>query len=293
MDDRTQIIFQPDGSMFHIGLKPGEIARVILLVGDPGRVEQVKKFMDSVEIERENREFRSFTGMYKQLKITTLSTGIGTDNIDIVLNELDLLANYDRKSRSFYEEQQQLILVRIGTSGSIQKDLPPGTFVVSSHAVGTDGLLYCYKGGEKIMQEDFPGPFIRDVGWPAELAQPYLVPVDEKLFSILKDSNSATGITISANGFYGPQGRSLRIPVARDHMLENLAAYRYREQRIANFEMETSAIFGLSLLMGHRAASVCAIIANRMTGEFLSDYKPAVDRMIEHVLNQLKNHFAP
>ncbi|MGC9470529.1 MAG: nucleoside phosphorylase [Bacteroidales bacterium] len=293
MADRTQIIFQPDGSVFHIGRKPGEIARIVLLVGDPGRVDQIKKFMDSVENERKNREFHSFTGTYRQLKITTLSTGIGTDNIDIVLNELDLLANYDRKNRRFFEEQQQLILIRIGTSGSIQEDLPPGTFVVSSHAVGTDGLLYYYKGGKKIMQEDFTGSFISEVGWPAELAHPYLVPADEALFSMLKDSNSAAGITISANGFYGPQGRSVRIPVAREYVLESLAAYRYREQRIVNFEMETSAIFGLSLLMGHRAATICAIIANRMTGEFLSDYKPVVDRMIEHTLNQLHNHFTP
>lgn len=293
MADRTQIIFQPDGSVFHIGLKPDEIARVILLVGDPGRVAQVKKFMDSVELERANREFQSFTGTYKKLKITTLSTGIGTDNIDIVLNELDLLANYDRKNRRFYKEPQQLHLVRIGTSGSIQEDLAPGTFVVSSHAIGTDGLLYYYQGGKQIMQEGFFDPFIREVSWPAELAQPYLVPADEKLFSILKNHNSTSGITISANGFYGPQGRSLRIPVAREQLLESLAAFRYREQRISNFEMETSAIFGLSLLMGHRAATVCAVIANRITGEFLNDYKPTVDRLIEQTLNQLKNHFAP
>lgn len=293
MADRTQIIFQPDGSVFHIGRKTGEISRIVLLVGDPGRVDQIKKFMDSVDIERKNREFHSFTGTYRQLKITTLSTGIGTDNIDIVLNELDLLANYDRKNRCFYKEPKQLILIRIGTSGSIQNDLPPGTFVVSSHAIGTDGLLYYYKGGEKIMQEDFPGLFISHVGWPSELAKPYLVPADEELFSILKGSNSAVGITISANGFYGPQGRSVRIPVAREHMLESLAAFRYRGKRIVNFEMETSAIFGLSMLMGHRAATICAIIANRMTGEFLNDYKPVVNRMIEHTLNQLNNHFAP
>ncbi len=285
--DRTQLILDPDQSVFHLKLKAGDIAPTVLLVGDPGRVDQVKHFFDSILLEKQNREFHTCTGTYRGMPVSVMSTGIGTDNIDIVVHELDLLVNYDADNGRYKEENHSLRLVRIGTSGSVQEDLPPGSFLLSSHAIGTDGLMYYYRPAQEMDDGTFSESFTKSTRWPHELALPYLVEADPELLSLLKTGQTQEGITLSANGFYGPQGRSLRLPVRMPDLAKRLANFRFRGMRITNFEMETSALFGLSRMLGHRAATVCTIIANRATGEFLTDYKPAVDKLIEYSLDRL------
>jgi len=285
--EASELIINPDGSVFHLHLKPGEIAQNIILVGDPGRVELVSSFFDSIELQRTNREFVSCTGMLKGKRISVVATGIGTDNIDIVVNELDALVNIDFETRTVKEEHTPLNFVRIGTSGSLQKDLPVNSWLLSEKAIGFDGLLNFYANRNTIADLDFEDAFKAALQWNALLSAPYVVDASAGLFKQLMGERVTKGVTISAPGFYGPQGRVLRLPLADNDINEKITAFKHQGYRVTNYEMECSAIYGLSALLGHHAATVCVIIANRLAGTASKDYKPVMKELIEHVLNRL------
>ncbi len=284
----SELIINPDGSIFHLHIKPGQLANKVILVGDPGRVVMVKSFFDSIECENANREFVSATGSYKGKRITILSTGIGTDNIDIVLTELDALVNIDFATRTPKEEHTSLEIVRIGTSGSLQADLPVDSWLLSEAAIGFDGVLNYYARRNDVADLNFEHAFEEFVDWNPLLAKPYVVNAASQLVDRLRsDARIHIGTTISAPGFYGPQGRVVRLPLASPNLNERITAFRFNGRRVTNYEMECSCIYGLSLLLGHKAATVCAIIANRLAGQYSKDYKPVVKALVEHVLNNI------
>jgi uridine phosphorylase len=281
----SELILNPDGSIFHLHLLPHQISNIILLVGDPGRVEMVSNNFESIEYKIQNREFATHTGMFNKKKISVVSTGIGTDNIDIVINELDALVNIDLKERVEKKEKTQLKLVRIGTSGALQEDIDVDSFVLSRYGLGMDGLLHFYKHHFK-EEEEILQAFIEQTGWSSPLNTPYLVKGSTVLFDQLKEGMHS-GITGTACGFYGPQGRRLRLDMAIDGLNEKLTAFKFQNHRITNFEMETSALFGLSKLLGHEAITACAIIANRIKKEYSKDYKITVDKLVKIILQRL------
>lgn len=284
----SELIINPDGSIFHLHIKPGQLANKVILVGDPGRVAMVKSFFDSIECENANREFVSATGSYKGKRITILSTGIGTDNIDIVLTELDALVNIDFATRTPKEEHTSLEIVRIGTSGSLQADLPVDSWLLSEAAIGFDGVLNYYARRNDVADLNFEHAFEEFVDWNPLLAKPYVVNAANQLVDRLRsDTRIHIGTTISAPGFYGPQGRVVRLPLASPNLNERITAFRFNGRCVTNYEMECSCIYGLSLLLGHKAATVCAIIANRLAGQYSKDYKPVVKTLVEHVLNNI------
>ncbi|MCQ2229518.1 MAG: nucleoside phosphorylase [Bacteroidales bacterium] len=286
--EASELIINSDGSVFHLHLKPGEIADNVILVGDPGRVDMVSSYFDEVTVRAENREFRSVTGKYHGFPLTVVSTGIGTDNIDIVVNELDALVNVDFATRTVKDTHHALNLVRIGTSGSLQPELEVGSWLLSQAAIGFDGLLNFYANRKSITDNDFEDKFKAFVDWNPLLTQPYVVDGSKMLIDKLNtDSRITLGTTISAPGFYGPQGRVIRLGLADPEINTKISAFRYGERKITNYEMECSAIYGLSKLLGHNAATVCAIIANRKAGNSNADYKPSVQALVEHVLNNL------
>ena len=282
----SELIINGDGSVFHLHLKPEELAERVILVGDPGRVESVTSFFDTIEFSKSSREFFSATGFYKGKRITALSTGIGTDNIDIVMNELDALANIDFDTRLPKKDKRSLRILRIGTSGAIHPDIPLGSFVFSHISVGCDGLLNWYSGRNSVSELDMERAFIEHMDWLDELPAPYFAKAADSLIECFRDV-SIKGVTISASGFYGPQGRVLRIPLAMPDMLEKLESFKYGDYRITNFEMEGSAIAGLSSLLGHEAGTICCIIANRYLGESKTDYKPYISKLIELSLDRI------
>ena len=282
----SELIINGDGSVFHLHLKPEELAERVILVGDPGRVESVTSFFDTIEFSKSSREFFSATGLYKGKRITALSTGIGTDNIDIVMNELDALANIDFDTRLPKKDKRSLRILRIGTSGAIHPDIPLGSFVFSHISVGCDGLLNWYSGRNSVSELDMERAFIEHMDWLHELPAPYFAKAADSLIECFGDV-SIKGVTISASGFYGPQGRVLRIPLAMPDMLEKLESFKYGDYRITNFEMEGSAIAGLSSLLGHEAGTICCIIANRYLGESKTDYKPYISKLIELSLDRI------
>lgn len=283
----SELIINSDGSIFHLHIKPGQLAPNVILVGDPGRVETVASFFQKVSHQGQNREFVWKTGVYNDKSFTVLSTGIGTDNIDIVLNELDALVNVDFETRTLKSTLQTLDIVRIGTSGSLQADLPVDSWLLSSKAVGFDGLLNFYANRNKVCDLKFEEAFIQHVAWKNCLPAPYTVNCDPGLFNKLSSSKVIDGVTISAPGFYGPQGRVIRLPLRMHHLNESITSFRFGDTRITNFEMECSAIYGLSAMLGHRAATVCAIIANRLAGTYSKDYKKVIVDLIEYVLKSL------
>lgn len=281
----SELILNPDGSIFHLHLLPHQISDIILLVGDPGRVEMVSKNFDSIEHKVQNREFATHTGMFNNKKVSVVSTGIGTDNIDIVINELDALVNIDLINRTEKQQHTKLKLVRIGTSGALQEDIAVDSFVLSQYGLGMDGLLHFYKHQFK-EEEEILQAFIAQTGWATPLNTPYLVKGSNELFTALKEGMH-TGITATACGFYGPQGRRLRLDMAIDGLNEKLTAFNFKDHRVTNFEMETSALFGLSKLLGHDAITACAIIANRIKKEYSKDYKVTVDKLVKIILQRL------
>lgn len=284
----SELIINGDGSAFHLHLRPEQLATKVVVVGDPGRVALVKSFFNSIETEAQNREFVSATGTYQGKRITALSTGIGTDNIDIVLTELDALANVDFSSRLPKATHTPLTIVRIGTSGSLQADLDLGTWLLSEAAIGFDGLLNFYAGRNEVSDLDFEAAFCRALGWNPLLAKPYVVNGDSGLLSTLdSDQRIRRGTTISAPGFYGPQGRVVRLPLADPDINAKITAFRHNQRRVTNYEMECSAIYGLSLLLGHRAATVCEIIANRLAGSADTNYKSGMPELVKHVLDSI------
>ncbi|MBR2932285.1 MAG: nucleoside phosphorylase [Rikenellaceae bacterium] len=282
----SELIINDDGSIFHLHLKPEQLADTVLLVGDPGRVEMVASYFDNQECRVANREFVTITGTYKGKRMTVISTGIGTDNIDVVVTELDALANIDFATRQAKPELRQLTLVRLGTSGAIQPDIKVGTAVFSRTSVGFDGLLNYYKGRNEVCDLAIEQAFMKHTEWSELLPKPYFIDADKSLFELFRDS-TMEGITISAPGFYAPQGRWVRLEPADNTLNAKIESFRFNERRITNFEMEGSALAGLAALMGHRAATVCAIIAQRVALDVETDYKDFVRQMIEMALDKL------
>lgn len=282
----SELIINPDGSVFHLHLLPEQISDTILLVGDPGRVDTVSDFFSSKEFTVSNREFKSTTGTYNNKRITVLSTGIGTDNIDIVVNELDALANIDLKTRTVKETHRKLTLVRLGTSGALQPDIPLASYVLTEISIGFDGLLNFYANRDKVCDLEMEQAFLKHTNWNVQCAKPYFTYSSERLVKLF-ESYTIKGVTISAPGFYGPQGRVLRLPLADAHLNEKIESFSYNGKRITNFEMESSAINGLSKLMGHDSVTICAIIANRVIKDATKDYQPAIKNLIEQTLIKL------
>ncbi|MCG8582270.1 MAG: nucleoside phosphorylase [Bacteroidales bacterium] len=285
--EASELIINPDGSIFHLYLKPEDVAQNIILVGDPGRVELISSFFDTIELKKSNREFVSCTGTYKGKRLTVVATGIGTDNIDIVVNELDALVNIDFETRTVKEKHTQLNFVRIGTSGALQKDLPVDTWLLSEKGIGFDGLINFYARRNEVTDLEFEKAFTKSLNWNPLLTSPYVVDAAPELLDKLVGDNVVKGVTISAPGFYGPQGRELRLDIADKQINEKITAFRHNNYRVTNYEMECSAIYGLSALLGHKAATVCMIIANRLAGTASKDYKPVMKKLVEHVLNGL------
>ena len=282
----SELIINSDGSIFHLHLKPHEISDTIILVGDPGRVDMVSSFFETKEFRREAREFVTVTGSYKGKRLTVLSTGIGTDNIDVVMNELDALVNIDFETREIKDEKKSLRLLRIGTCGAIQPDIPIGSFIFSHISVGCDGLLNWYGNRENVTIPDMEKAFMEHVNWNRHLPDPYFIRASDELIELFKDV-TVEGVTISASGFFGPQGRVVRLPLAMPDMVEKFETFRFDGHRITNFEMEGSALAGLSKHLGHRAGTVCCAIANRYHKGAAPEYKPYVEKLVKLALDRL------
>lgn len=283
----SELIINPDGSIFHLHVKPEQLADKIILVGDPGRVALVASHFETKECEVESREFKTITGTYKGKRITVQSTGIGCDNIDIVVNEMDALANIDFKTRHEKETFKQLTFVRIGTCGGLQPYTPVGTFVASVKSIGFDGLLNFYAGRNNVCDLELEEAFKKHMNWSPLLSAPYVIDGDKELVDRIAVEDMVRGITIACGGFFGPQGRELRIPLADPHQNEKVESFVYGDLRITNFEMESSALAGLSALMGHKAMTCCMVIANRVAKEANANYKNSIDNLIIEVLDRI------
>ena len=281
----TELILQPDGSIYHLKLHPEQLANDIIIVGDQDRVPLVSAHFDSIEHKVQNREFVTHTGLYKGKRLSVISTGIGTDNIDIFMNEVDVLANIDLKTRTVKKKKTSLSIVRIGTSGALQKDIEPDSFAVSEFGLGMDGLLHYYNA-KKADEQKISKAFAKHMNWSSDLAFPYTARASEKLVEKIGDGMHK-GITVTAPGFYAPQGRELRLIPSIKNLDEKFSSFRFQHHRIVNFEMETSALFGLSKLLGHHACTVCVVVGNRITKNFSKDYHPAMHMLIKTVLERL------
>ena len=282
----SELIINADGSIFHLHLLPEQLADIVILVGDPGRVSMVAEYFDEVECRVQNREFNTVTGSYKGRRMTVLSTGIGIGNIDISVTELDALANIDFATRQEKAEKRQLTLVRLGTSGAIQPDIKVGEVVFSRTSLGFDGLLNYYAGRHEVCDLALEEAFVAHTGWNKQLPAPYFIDASTELFEHFKDV-TREGITIAAPGFYAPQGRWVRLQPQDPELNAKVESFNYEGRRITNFEMEGSALAGLAALMGHRAATICTIIAQRVALDACTDYKPFVRKMIETALDKL------
>lgn len=283
----SELIINADGSVFHLHLKPEQLAERVVLVGDPERVTMVASFFDTQECEVSSREFHTITGSYKGKRITVVSHGIGTDNIDIVLNELDALANIDFATRMVKPIFKQLTLVRVGTSGGLQPFTPVGTYVAAEKSIGFDGVLYFYADSCRVRDCEFEAELLKQLDWKLTGLWPYVVSADASLMEQITRDDIIRGITIAANGFYGPQGRELRLSLADPRLNEKIEAFEYDGQKITNFEMESSSLAGLSALMGHRAMTVCCIIAGRVDKNMNTNYKGSISELITTVLDRI------
>lgn len=285
----SQLIINDDGSAFHLHLRPEFLADKIILVGDQDRVNMVASFFDegSIECDVQSREFHTITGKYKGKRISCISTGIGTDNCDIVMNEIDTLANVDYTTREEKPVKRSLEIVRVGTCGGMQEDIPLGTFLVSQKSIGFDGVLAFYEGRDRVADLGFEQALVDFIHYPAKAARPYVVAANEELVNRIAQDDMMRGCTIAANGFYGPQGRVLRCPIAVPDINERITDFRYEGQRITNYEMEGSCIAGLSLLMGHKAMTVCCVIAQRKIEAANTDYKPRIKQLVQTVLDRI------
>lgn len=283
----SELIINADGSIFHLHLKPEQLADSVILVGDPDRVSTVASYFDTQECEVSSREFHTITGTYKGKRLTVISHGIGTDNIDIVLNELDALANIDLTTRTVKPEFRQLTFVRIGTSGGLQPFVPVGTFVAAEKSVGFDGVIYFYADTLKVRDTLMESELLKQLEWKLTGLQPYVVNADPSLIEQITRDDIIRGITIAANGFYGAQGRELRLPLADPKLNEKIESFHYNGRQITNFEMESSSLAGLAALMGHRAMTVCCIIAGRVAKDMNTNYKGSLTGLIETVLERI------
>lgn len=283
----SELIINPDGSVFHLHLLPEQLTDRVILVGDPGRVNMVASFFDTTDFEVSSREFHTIGGTFNGKPIMCLSHGIGPDNIDIVINELDALANVDFKTREVKDKKRRLTLVRIGTSGALQPELKLGTPVIAEKAIGFDGVLNYYAGRNEVADLDFEHAFCEAVGWNPLWAKPYVVNADEELVEQIGRDDMVRGNTISAVGFYGPQGRELRLPLANPELNRHIENFRHNGRKVTNYEMESAPLQGLGRLMGHRAMTVCSIIANRMNNDANPNYKTAVRDLVATVLERI------
>lgn len=282
----SELILNPDGSIYHLHLLPSEIAPNILLVGDPGRVKRVSSFFDRIEVERYNREIYTHTGYYKNKRVSVISTGMGTDNIDIVLNEIDALFNIDLLAREVKSTHTSLNIIRLGTSGALHSGIAPDSTVVSTHGLGLDGMLYYYRNLDRVMDHSMTELFISKLNWPSVLPKPYIVEGSTKLLEALGEG-FIHGITATAPGFYGPQGRKLRLSTYLPDLNGMLASFEHKKLRIANFEMETSALYGLGKMMGHNTLTLTNIVANRVDKTHSLNYQEFMDKLIVTVLERL------
>ena len=283
----SQLVLNNEGAVYHLALHPEELADDVILVGDPGRADMIAAYFDKIEVKRQNRELWSRTGYYNGKRVTVLSTGMGTDNLDIVMNELDTLANIDLKTRMPKAEHRTLNLIRLGTSGALQADIPvEDSYVATRYAIGLDGLLYFYEKNREVNEIAMRDAFIEQMDYPKDLPMPYAVECSPELFERLAEGYFQ-GLTATAPGFYGPQGRSLRMGLAYPGNNKKMEAFRYQGWRLCNFEMESSALYGLGKMMGHRCLTICAVIANRVSEKFCSDYHPYVEKLITNTLDRL------
>ena len=282
----SELIINSDGSIFHLHIRPEQLARNVILVGDPGRVAMFKPYFQTLECEGASREFVWATGVYNNSRITVLSTGIGTDNIDIVMTELDALANIDFATREVKPEHTTLNVVRLGTCGALQPEIPLGAFILSHISIGFDGLMNWYANREEVTNVDMEQAFMKHMNWPKDLPTPYFVSASQKLIDLFADS-TVRGMTISSPGFYGPQGRVVRQGLAMPNMLGDIESFRYEDRKITNFEMEGSAIAGIAGHLGHEAITVCCAIAHRYLKDANTDYKPRVAQLVKLVLDKI------
>ena len=282
----SELILNPDGSVYHLNIKPEDLAENIIFVGDQDRVERVSKHFDSITFQTQKREFKSHTGYYKGKRFTVISTGIGPDNIDIVINEIDALVNIDFNTRQIKNELSSLNIVRIGTSGSLHEDIPVNSFLLSEYAIGMDNMLHSYQS-EAVCDKDLEEAFIEHTKWNSIMGRPYAVSCSQSLAANLKSRDVFEGITATAGGFYGAQGRVLRLPIHNTLLNNQLETFNFNNKRITNLEMETAAIYGMSKLLGHQAVSMNAIIANRANGTFSEDPYNTIDKLILYTLDKL------
>lgn len=289
MIGKSELILNNDGTIFHLHLKPEHISEQIILVGDPDRVDTISSLFSNIEFSTQNREFKTVTGRYNNKRITLISTGIGTDNIDIVLNELDALVNIDLEKREIKKKKTSLNIIRIGTSGGLQPDLPVNSFVISQKAIGFDGMLNYYANREDVCDIPFEKAFKHFTNWNSKLPTPYVVDASKRLIEKFNSADFKRGVTISAPGFYGPQGRQLRLPLAVPELNRRVEEFMFEDLKITNFEMECSAIYGLSKMLGHHALTVCLIIANRVSLTANENYRKEMKHLIKKVLDALTN----
>jgi len=285
----SELVLDANGGIYHLGLQPDQIADKIIVVGDPGRVQRISNKFDSIDHKVSRREFVTHTGRIGDEKITALSTGIGVDNIDIVLNELDALRNIDLKSRMVKPELNPLQIVRLGTCGALHRDIPVGSFVNSSYALGLDGVMHYYGCSYEDDEKELVSNFMKHTDWNIEGIRPYAIRGSEKLGNLFT-KGFTKGITATACGFYGPQGRRLRLPLAMNELNDAMSTFKFKDLILANYEMESSSLFGLGAALGHECTTVCVAVANRLRNEFLEDYKPAIDQLIDTVLEGFTSH---
>lgn len=283
----SELIINPDGSAFHLHITPQQLAQKVILVGDPGRVALVASHFTNIECDVQSREFHTITGTYEGKRITVLSTGIGCDNIDIVVNELDALTNIDFETRTQKSPLRSLEIVRIGTCGGLQPNTPVGSFIISAKSIGFDGLLNFYAGRNDVCDLAFEKAFTQHMNWNPQLCAPYVIDADKELTERIACSDMVRGVTIACGGFYGPQGRELRIPLADPTQNQKVENFEYEGWKITNFEMESSALAGLSRLLGHKATTCCMVIANRLIKEANPNYKNSIDTLIKIVLERI------
>lgn len=283
----SELVLTPDNKTYHLHLRGEDIADNIILFGDQGRVEMASELLDTIELKRQNREIATCTGIYKGKRVTLLSTGMGTDNIDIVVNELEIATNIDLDSRRLNDNRRTLNLIRIGTCGAVQSEIEIGTAIVSKYAIGFDGMLYFYKDAARVIDTVLTTSFIKHTQYPSILPRPYCVKGSDTLFEKIVIDDMYKGLTITSCGFYGPQGREVTLELAYPEINANMADFVYNDYKISNIEMETSALYGLSAMLGHNALTVCLAIANRVTGKFAKDYKSEMKKLIDVILDRL------
>lgn len=283
----SELILTPEGKIYHLDLAPSELATTIITVGDPGRVKKVSKYFDTIETKAEHREFKTHTGTYKGKRISVISTGIGPDNIDIVFNELDALVNIDFEKRQSKEKLTSLDIIRIGTSGGLTPEIEVDSFLISKIGIGLDNVMHYYDKTDDIFNRDFAQSFIDHTQWNPDNSVPYAVEADKTLLKKLTSEKTLQGITITNVGFYGPQGRVLRAKLKDENLNDKLTSFRYKKEKITNLEMETATMYGMAKLLGHRAISMNAIIANRATGNFSKDATKTIDALIQYTLEKI------